>query len=75
MLLATTRRNEATLQLFLDSIGSSRLQVQDVTAELAPALTASSSAAATHCDLVRFQCLPWLEAARPRVLLHRITAK
>jgi hypothetical protein len=73
--LATTLRNEATLQLFLGAAQADpEVRIEE--------LRQGGSAAAACWDgagegggaaAVAFQHLPELEAARPRIFLHRIT--
>lgn len=63
--IATTRRNEATLQNFLDAAEAEpALRMEDISAEAAEA-TAHG---------VRFCHAGALDGARPRILLHKITA-
>lgn len=64
-ILATTRRNETTLQKFLDAAGGDpALRLEDITAEAAAATAAG----------VRFSHAGTLDAARPRILMHKLTA-
>jgi hypothetical protein len=63
--IATTRRSEATFQTFLDALDAEpELQVEDV----------SSIDTVTGSNCVRFCHVESLEAARGRIVLHRITA-
>eukprot|EP00887_Chlorella_sp_A99_P003070 scaffold9.g3070.t1 len=96
--IATTRRNEATLQAFLDAVAADpQFALADITPAGVPPGSGSSAAsaadngggkgsagapaapavavdpaAAVGAGPVRFYHHPELEAARPRILLHRL---